>query len=131
MLTTERPKPVGTCRCGYPLFDAQTCPECGLPFRQAISPARPRRWLTVLGLLSIVFADFILSSFRCACGYLSVTAIPFTLAANLMAWSAFAFSRERNFVLRAGLALAVIAAFLLLATNLADVLWLGHNPLLP
>ena len=122
--------PTATCQCGYPLFPEQLCPECGREFHLATA-VPPKRRSSLLPLLSIGLTIGTFGTFPCGCGYLQPEGLPFSLGAVVLAWSPFLFKWARHGRRRFTTLLAIFLASLLLAKNAADVLWYGHDPLLP
>lgn len=94
--------------------------------------ARPEKpssfpWPSVIAFV----LDFLITPILpCACGHLSTIALPVTIAAAVFGW--WGFCRNTRFILWRLLALGnAIFVTLILAKNLGDVLWYGHNPIFP
>ena len=129
MSTQPSTDPTAKCRCGYALFEGQTCPECGLPYEQATAPP-PGSRLWLASPLSLILSFIGASVFPCTCGHLGREALFVLVPAALLAWWPFLFAREHWPFPRLGTIAAALASTLLLAKNVADILWFGHEPLL-
>ncbi|MGC4006310.1 MAG: hypothetical protein QM811_25595 [Pirellulales bacterium] len=80
--------------------------------------------------IGAVTALFFMSMTMCACGHMHWATLPFTLSATALSWTAFA--RPARFTLRRCVLIGLTAlATMALLSNVADVLWLGHDPLFP
>ena len=129
MSTQPSTDPTARCRCGYALFEGQTCPECGLTYQQATAPV-PRSPLWMVSPVSLLLTFIGISVFPCACNHLDPNALLVVVPAALLAWWRFLFARESWPSPRIVTIVAVIASSLLLAKNVSDILWFGHDPLL-
>jgi len=121
------PTPTARCTCGYALFEGQDCPECGRSFAEATRVA-PTSSLWIASLVALLAAAFVASSFSCTCGHLGRFALPFSSLVLALAWWPFLFARDSRVVTRGLALIAVVSATMLLLKNVADVLWLGHQP---
>ena len=130
-MSTQQPgtDPTAQCKCGYTLFEDQTCPECGLIYEQATAP-EPASPLWVASVFSLVLVVVVALMFTCLCGHLARETLLVLVPAVLLAWWPFLSARESRLIPRVVTILAVIASSLLLAKNIADILWFGHEPLL-
>lgn len=118
-----------TCACGYPLFDGQGCPECGLPFAEATRRRPPP--ITWLAAIPIALADaYWLPSMRCKCGWATHEALWVAGVSAAAVWLIFLFARPPSWPLRVVVMATAVATSLLVIRPLADVLWRGHDPLL-
>ncbi len=88
----------------------------------------PTSSLWIASLVALLAAAFVASSFSCACGHLGSYALPFSSLVLALAWWPFLFARESRIVARGLAVIAVVAATMLSLKNVADVLWLGHQP---
>lgn len=68
--------------------------------------------------------------FPCICGHLSTKALPALIFTAAASWFVFYKDKHASEVQRTVEALCVICTTLLLLKNIADVLWLGHSPIL-
>ena len=128
MSTQPGTDPTSRCKCGYALFEGQTCPECGLPYEQATAPVVPRSPLSMAAPLSLILALYGVAVF--SCGHTGRATLCFLVPAALLAWWPFLFVRESWPLPRLVTVAAVLVSTLLLASNVADILWFGHDPLL-
>jgi hypothetical protein len=69
-------------------------------------------------------------AFVCTCGHLDASVLPVTLPAALLAWRALVLANKRGSLLAPAILIAVVAG-VVLGKNVADVVWLGHDPLWP
>lgn len=76
-------------------------------------------WLAIFGA---VFVQLVMS---CACGYLYSKLLPVTFGLLVLAIIPYSRPKCRTVV---GI-LGIAVAFLLFSKNVADILWLGHEPL--
>ena len=94
------------------------------------TPVAQRVLLCASGF-SLFVTLVITPSFACICGYLSSAALPVTGFIAILAWVPFVCNARGNGRGRRVFVLAVaILATLAFAKNVADVLWLGHHPVL-
>jgi len=100
-----------------------------IPILDYARPPKPSSfpWLSTMAFL----LDAILTPMLpCACGHLNFVALPVTIAAAFFGW--WGFCRKTQSLLWRLISLAiVIFVTLVLAKNLGDILWYGHNPLFP
>ena len=90
---------------------------------QAINPRNSYQ----LPIASVVLAAIALSFLPCMCGYLDLLALPFTAAAFAIALVGWIVSRKPLPGRLVHMAAVVVTA-LVLAKNILDILWLGHDP---
>jgi hypothetical protein len=88
-------------------------------------------WPSLTSAMSLVLAFHAVPRFRCMCGYLDAKALAASIPAFALACLGWVGNKEKNLLWRAVLILVVIATFGVLSKNVADVLWLGHEPLWP
>jgi hypothetical protein len=89
------------------------------------------RVLSYASGFSLFVTLIITPGFMCTCGYLSSAALPVTAFIAILAWVPFVRNAGRSGLGRRVFVLVVaVVATLALAKNVADVLWLGHHPVL-
>ena len=78
--------------------------------------------------IACLFTTFwVMMLFPCMCGYLVWQALPFSAGAMAVAWYGWVVTKVK-LPGRLWHIFAVLLASLLLAKNIGDVLWFGHNP---
>lgn len=102
---------------------ARFTPRNSAPAAPAV-PATGSR-LFVFGLLCSAVAVV----FTCMCGYIQPQALPLSVAGAALTWYPFLRYNRTNAFISLAVLLVVLISTLVLAKNLADVLWFGHQPL--
>jgi len=90
------------------------------PPQRALMP-----WQSIAALPPLFFAPMTM----CMCGYMDWVSFPFTATAAWLSWWGFA-RKDRPSAWRLIVVMVVVLASLAVMKNVADILWLGHNPLL-
>ena len=66
----------------------------------------------------------------CACGYMDWVSLPGNFIAFALSWGAFMLGKDRRPLTRVLIVVACVMASIVLLKNFADILWIGHEPLL-
>ena len=85
----------------------------------------------LIALLGIVISVVNVGLTCCICGHLDIISLPGSLIGLIAAWYAMFRAKDIKVFRRVVIGIACIVTTLTLFKNVCDILWLGHNPLLP
>ena len=90
-------------------------------------PFATQKSLFYLAIYSIFFSFFIRFFLACMCGHLGRGQLIGSAIVSFSSWYSFTRFKEKSIIKRIVIMMAVIISTVLLAKNLADVLWFGHD----
>jgi hypothetical protein len=89
-----------------------------------------RKYSFMIAMVGLAISIFNSMSLSCACGHLDFVCLPGNLIGLALAWYALLVHTKIGIFKRSGIDAACVFTTLILFKNIADILWLGHNPVL-
>ena len=90
-----------------------------------------RKYAFSIALFGLAISFFNSTALCCACGHLDFTNLLVNLIGLALTWYALIMHNQKiSIIKRIGIGFACVLTALAFLKNIADILWLGHNPLL-